>query len=97
MYVILEGSVRRTTEDGRQFVCGPGHPLGNLESQCDAPRWHEAVAETAVTGLRTDVDVFLHTPEQHSEMAVDFVAGMASALITRRAELRNEIALPVVA
>jgi len=97
MYVILEGSVRCTTEDGRQFVCGPGYPLGNLESQCDAPRWYKAVAETAVTGLRADIDVFLDTLEQHSEMAIDFVAGMASALITRRAELRNEIALPVVA
>jgi CRP-like cAMP-binding protein len=97
MYVLLEGSVRCTTEDGRQFVCGPGYPLGNLESQCDAPRWYAALTDTTVTALRSDVDVFLDTLEQHSGMAIDFVAGMASALITRRAELRKEIASPAMA
>ena len=97
LYAILEGRVRCTTDDGRRFVCGPGYPLGHLESQCDAPRWYEAVAETAVTGLRNDIDVFLDTLEQHSEMAIDFVAGMASALITRRAEIRKDIALPAMA
>ena len=97
LYAILEGRVRCTTEDGRQFVCGPGYPLGHLESQCDAPRWYEAVADTAVTALQNDVDLFLDTLEQHSEMAIDFVAGMASALILRRAELREELASPVTA
>jgi CRP-like cAMP-binding protein len=78
-------------------VCGPGYPLGNLESQCDAPRWYAALTDTTVTALRSDVDVFLDTLEQHSGMAIDFVAGMASALITRRAELRKEIASPAMA
>ena len=96
MYVILEGRVRCTTDDGRQFVCGPGYPLGNLESQCDAPRWYEAVANSSVTALRSDVDVFLDTLEQHSGMAIDFVASMASALVTRRAELRKKTAPPVM-
>ena len=95
LYVILSGLVRCTTEDGTQFVCGPNYPLGHLESQCDAPRWYEAVTDTAVTALRNDVDVFLDTLEQHSEMAIDFVAGMASSLITRYAELREETASAV--
>ncbi len=96
LYAILSGRVRCTTEDGRQFVCGPGYPLGHLESQCDAPRWYEAVTDTAVTALRNDVDVFLDTLEQHSEMAIDFVASMASAFITRRAEMRKETVPPVM-
>lgn len=97
LYVILSGRVRCTTEDGTQFVCGPGYPLGHLESQCDEPRWYEAVTDTAVTALQNDVDVFLDTLEQHSEMAIDFVAGMASALLTRRAEMRTETVSAVVA
>ena len=56
---------------------------------------YEAVTDTAVTALRNDVDVFLDTLEQHSEMAIDFVAGMASSLITRYAELREETASAV--
>lgn len=95
LYLILEGRVRCTTEDGRQFVCGSGYPLGHLESQCEAPRWYEAVTETAITAFYNEVDVFLDTLEQHPEMAIDFVASMASALITRRAELRQETASPV--
>lgn len=90
MYAILSGKVRCTTEDGTQFVCGPGYPLGNLESQCGAPRWYEAVTDTAVTALRNDTDVFLDTLEQNFEMAMGFVAAMASGLIARRAEMRAE-------
>ena len=73
-----------------QFACGPGYPLGNLESQCGAPRWYDAVTDTSVTALEYDTDAFLDTIEQHFEMALDFVAGMASGLIARRAEMREE-------
>jgi CRP-like cAMP-binding protein len=90
LYYLLSGRVRCTTEDGTQFACGPGYPLGNLESQCGAPRWYDAVTETAVTALQHDTDVFLDTIEQHFEVALDFVAGMASGLIARRAEMRTE-------
>ena len=97
LYLILEGSVRCTTEDGRQFVCGSGYPLGHLESQCDTPRWYGAVTETPLAAFHSEVDVFLDTLEQHVEMAIDFVSNIASALITRRAELRKEIASPTMA
>ena len=97
LYLILEGWVRCATADGRQFFCGSGYPLGHLESQCDAPRWYEATTETPVTAFHSDVDVFLDTLEQHPEMAIDFVANMASALILRRAELRQEATLRATA
>ena len=97
MYVILSGRVQCTTADGTHFVCGPGYPLGNLESLCGAPRWYEAVTETAVTTLLNETDAFLDTIEQHFEMALDFVAMMASGLIARRAEMRKESAPTVVA
>lgn len=95
MYALLAGRVRCTTEDGTHFVCGPGYPLGNLESQCGAPRWYEAVVDTPVTAFRNDTDAFLDTIEQHFEMALDFLATMASGLIARRAEMRTETASTV--
>ena len=55
------------------------------------------MTDTAVTTLRNDVDVFLDTLEQHSEMATDFVASMASAFITRLAEIRKETVSPAMA
>jgi len=90
LYALLSGRVRCTIEDGTHFVCGPGYPLGNLESQCGTARWYEAVTETAVTALENDTDAFVDTLEQHFEMALDFVANMAEGLIARRAEMREE-------
>lgn len=90
MYVILGGRVACATSDGTPFTCGPGYPLGNLESQCGAPRWYTAITETPLVALRTDTDVFLDTIEQHFDMAVAFVASMARGLINRRAEMRHE-------
>ena len=97
MYVLLAGRVRCTTEDGTPFTCGPGYPLGNLESQCSAPRWYDAVTETAVVALKSETDTFLDTIEQHFDMAIEFVATMARGLIRRRAEMRQEAPPAVVA
>lgn len=95
MYFLLAGSVRCTTADGTPFTCGPGYPLGNLESQCAAPRWYDAVTDTAVVAMKIETDTFLDTIEQHFDMAIEFVATMARGLIGRRVEMRQETA-PVV-
>lgn len=87
---LVWGRVRCTTEDGRRFVCCPGYPRGNLESQCGAARWHEAVVETPVTGFRNGTDASLDTIEQHFKMALEFLAAMATGLFARRAEMRKE-------
>ena len=90
MYALLAGRVHCTTADGTHFVCEPGYPLGNLESQCGAPRWYEAAVETPVTAFRYETDAFLDTIEQYFEMALEFLATMASGLIARRAEMRTD-------
>jgi hypothetical protein len=97
MHVLLDGRVRCVTADGTPFTCGPDYPLGNLESQCNAPRWYDAVTETEVSALQSDTDAFLDTIEQHFDMAIHFVATMAKGLIARRAEMRQEPAPAVVA
>ncbi len=49
-----------------------------------------AVADTPVTAFRYQTDAFLDTIEQHFEMALEFLATMATGLIARRAEMRKE-------
>ena len=92
LYSIHHGRVRCTLEDGTRFFCGPGYPLGNLESQCGAPRWYEAVTETEVSVLRADTDGFIDTLEHQFEMATGFLAAMASGLIARLSEKREAVA-----
>jgi hypothetical protein len=88
---------KRITVRPRRVGCTHGYPLGNLESQCGAARWYEAVVETPVTGFRNETDAFLDTIEQHFEMALEFLATMATGLIARRAEMRKETEPAVVA
>jgi CRP-like cAMP-binding protein len=81
LLALLDGRVRCDLPDGRHFVCGPGYPLGNLESQCGAPRWYRATAETDVFALRGRTEVFFDILEDHFEMARQVLAHQASALI----------------
>jgi CRP-like cAMP-binding protein len=81
MYAIVHGRVRCTLPDGRWFTAGTGYPLGNLESQCGAPRWYQAVTETPVVALRNSTDALIDLLEDHFETAREFLAAMASGLI----------------
>ncbi|UCE03511.1 MAG: cyclic nucleotide-binding domain-containing protein [Candidatus Latescibacterota bacterium] len=89
LYALVSGNVRCTLPDGGWFRCGPGYPLGNLESQCGAPRWYEAVTETPVVAMRNKTDTFLDMLEDHFEMAREFLAAMATGLIRILVEERE--------
>jgi len=86
-YILLQGSVRCTLENGHHFRAGPGYPLGNLESQALAPRWYEAVVETPVVALTGSTDTFIDVLEDHFSLALDFLGALARNLlqITREA------------
>jgi CRP-like cAMP-binding protein len=82
IYLILAGTVRCTLDDGqRHFRCGPGYPLGNVESMSGEPRWYDAVAEGPVVALHAETDAFFDVLEDHFRMAIDFLAGTAAGLI----------------
>jgi len=89
LYALVAGRVRCNLPDGRWFLCGPGYPLGNIESQCGAPRWYEAVTETPVVALRAATDVFLDVLEDHFEMARGVLSVMATGLISILVEQRE--------
>ena len=87
-YLLVEGTPQRGSCEGgkREFRAGPGYPLGNLESICQIPRWYEAVTETAVVALEGDTGVFLDVLEDHFAMAMDYVSGLAKAVLTLQKE-----------
>ncbi len=86
-YILVEGTVCGNCDEGRRrFRAGPGYPLGNLESICQAPRWYEAVTETAVVALEADTNVFLDVLEDHFAMAMGYVSGLAKSVLAARKE-----------
>jgi CRP-like cAMP-binding protein len=81
-YIIVSGTIRCIIEEGeRHFRAGPGYPVGNIESLAGEPRWYEAVAETNVVALQAEAESLLDVLEDHSELARDFLAAMASGAI----------------
>jgi len=88
-YILVQGTVRCTLENGTHFRAGPGYPLGNLESQALAPRWYEAVTETPVVAFMAQIDAFIDILEDHFNMALDFLAALARNLILLLSENRK--------
>lgn len=82
IYLIVLGTVRAVLDGGERFFwCGPGYPLGNLESMAGEPRWFRAVAETSVVALRGESEGFFDILEDHFEMALNLLSNMATNLI----------------
>jgi CRP-like cAMP-binding protein len=89
-YILVCGTVSCLLEGGsRSFRCGPGYPLGNLESLCGEPRWYEAVAESGVVTLRVDSDALLDSLEDHFEVARTFIGQLARRLMGALKEQRS--------
>ena len=74
------GRVRCTSEDGQHVMIGKGFNIGILDSWSAQPRTYEARAETRIIAYRTDVEDFATMLENHVEVALEFVRGMARAL-----------------
>lgn len=82
LYMIISGTIACSIKDGeRRFRCGPGYPLGNVEAMARYPRWYDAVTETPVIALEGENERFLDHLEDHFEMAMDLVAGMAAGVL----------------
>jgi CRP-like cAMP-binding protein len=94
--VLVRGTVRCALDDeGRHFRCGPGYPLGNLESLAGEPRWYDAVSETPLVTLRVETDVMIDILEDHFEMAIGYLAGLAAGIIQAREQGRG-LAVPAL-
>ena len=82
-YLILEGTVAgRVAESGVTFSTGPGAPLGASEMMAELPRWYDATAETVVVALQGSTEALLDVFEDNYEMARDYLALWARAVLT---------------
>jgi CRP-like cAMP-binding protein len=83
--LLVSGSVRCSVsrDDGPvEFRAGSGTAIGALESIAEQLRWHDAIAETRVEVLETDVNDLIDVFEDNVEMAMDFLAWVSSAALT---------------
>ena len=88
--MIVRGTVHCGLEEkGRYFRCGPGYPLGNLESVAAQSRWYTATTETPLVVLQTETEFMVDLVEDHFEMGLGYVAGLASSIIQLREQSRS--------
>jgi CRP-like cAMP-binding protein len=82
--LIVNGSIRCSVskDDGPvEFRAGRGIAIGALESIAGQRRWHDAVADTHVDILATDVSDLIDVFEDNVEMALDFLAWVSGAAL----------------
>jgi len=92
-HIILSGVVRCELGDGRGwFTCGPGYPLGNVESQCRERRWYAATATTDIVTLRSQTELFHDALEDDFELAITFLSNFAARAIAMRREAIEALA-----
>ena len=81
MFIIVDGEVEATLENGEKFEAGLGYPLGNIESLAHAPRWYRPVATTDVVALRADHESFFDVMEDDFEVAEAFLKAMSMGIL----------------
>ena len=72
--LLLDGGVESRSKTGLHFSWRTGTVPGVFEALAAAPRWHDARAVGAVTGLRLNVDDCFDALEDDSSMAEDLLA-----------------------
>jgi CRP-like cAMP-binding protein len=79
--MIVSGSVRCTSSRGHDFTGGPGVVLGSLDAVAEMPRWFDAVTETPVVALQTNMQYLIDVFEDNFSMALDYLAVQARWLL----------------
>jgi CRP-like cAMP-binding protein len=79
LLVLLDGSVDGVGRDLR-VSWSSGTAPGGLEAMAGVPRWCDAVAATAITGLRLSAERLFDALEDDFSMAEDLLAALAAQL-----------------
>lgn len=79
--LVVNGSLRCEVPGRPAFEAGPGTPLGALESLAERPRWYEARAASRVVALQGSVEGLLDVFEDHTSIALDYLATIARWLL----------------
>lgn len=81
--VLLGGTLDCTSDDGAQrFALGPGEVAGLLDAVAGVGRWHDAIARTAIAGLRIGRSALLDVLEDDPDTAVRALVAMATTAAT---------------
>ena len=75
------GRVRCVAADGRATTVGSRYVLGSMDPLCNKPRSYDAIAETAVIGLRVDRDDWMMVIENHRRMGTNLLRVLAMQLL----------------
>jgi len=75
------GRVRCTSADGKAVDVGSRFVLGVMDALGNEPRSYEARAETNVIAFQTQLESFLSLLENHFDLARDFIAMLAMAVL----------------
>jgi len=79
--LIVSGSVRASSSRGHEFVAGPGTALGALDAMAVVPRWFDAVTETPVVALQTNMQALIDVLEDNVGMAINYLSVMSRWLL----------------
>jgi CRP-like cAMP-binding protein len=78
--MIAAGTVACQPEQGDEFVYEGGWVIGGPDSLADKPRWYDARAASDVIALHLPRTALLDVLEDHTEMAMVLVRGLASGI-----------------
>jgi CRP-like cAMP-binding protein len=84
LLVLLDGSVDCSSGSGLRFSWTPGTVPGAFDALAAAPRWHDAVAATAVTGLRLSAECLFYAIEDDFATATDLLWMLAARVRSQR-------------
>ena len=72
--LVVSGTVRCTSSHKHDFLVGPGGTLGTTDAIAGLPRWFDAVTETPVVALQTNMQYLIDVFEDNFSMAIDFLS-----------------------
>ena len=89
-YLLVSGSVRCSPQSEDVFTINPGRAIGLHEALCKAQRWYGAASTGNSLGLKIDTEPFIDILEDHSDLALDFMASLAADLMALEDTERKE-------
>ena len=81
--LVVAGVIEGTSGEQR-FRLGAGSIAGGLDSIAERPRWFDAIAATDLTALEIPLGALYDVLEDHSDMAMDLLRGMARGVLALR-------------
>jgi len=85
--LVVAGRASCSSRGGFQLLAGPGASLGALESVAGRPRWYDALVESPLTGLSSEIEVLFDIFEDNLDMALGFLTAMSQWLLAITTQL----------